>query len=444
MWYRLGTVLGIGVCVCLVGCGGKQDQAADSSGAANSPPLTEKPQESPPPAELKDTEPAKQAAAGPRPLRPPPRDDRLDLARLQQAGATMAHDERGNVTGVVFSATSTLPIEALEGIVHLKELTVLSGELTDGRLGDLARMSRIARQLEVLVLAGTPITDDALVHLSRFPRLKRLDLSNTNLHDHGMGHLQNLSQLESLDLSWTKIKGRTLDKLTGLSKLSSLNLSYTNVGAAELAPLKQIAALKVINVEFSAVLDTDADQLVQDFPGIVLRGVAATEIEPQKSAEADAETADAAEPYPPLGQPAPEIEGEDIDGKPLKLSDFRGKVVLLDFWGHWCPHCRDLYPDLRKLTKRLGDKPFLVVGINSDQNRDLVKEVIKKEKLSWNSWWDGGPTGRISKQWKINRWPSLFLVDHEGKLRHRDLRGSELERAIDQLLGEIPPPEQEP
>jgi hypothetical protein len=70
-----------------------------------------------------------------------------------------------------------------------------------------------------------------------------------------------------------------------------------------------------------------------------------------------------------VGRPAPEITGEDLDGKPMKLSDYRGKVVLLTFWGHWCGPCRSMYPHERSLVKRLEGQPFALLGVNSDTDR---------------------------------------------------------------------------
>jgi thiol-disulfide isomerase/thioredoxin len=67
-----------------------------------------------------------------------------------------------------------------------------------------------------------------------------------------------------------------------------------------------------------------------------------------------------------VGMTVPEIEGEDLDGIPFKLSDYRGKVVMLDFWGHWCPPCRAMYGHEQELTQDLSDQPFVLLGVNSD------------------------------------------------------------------------------
>jgi peroxiredoxin len=115
------------------------------------------------------------------------------------------------------------------------------------------------------------------------------------------------------------------------------------------------------------------------------------------------------------GKAAPDIIGEDVDGKPLKLSDFRGKVVVLVFCGHWCGPCRGLYPLERALVEKHQGRPFTIVGVNSDSDREKVKAVAAAEKLTWPVFWDAGsPNGPIQRQWNIWGYPTLYLIDHQG------------------------------
>jgi thiol-disulfide isomerase/thioredoxin len=69
-----------------------------------------------------------------------------------------------------------------------------------------------------------------------------------------------------------------------------------------------------------------------------------------------------------VGKIAPEIEEQDLDGQKLRLSDYRGKVVVLTFWGTWCGPCMAMVPDERKLVERYAAKPFAIVGVNSDSD----------------------------------------------------------------------------
>jgi thiol-disulfide isomerase/thioredoxin len=141
-----------------------------------------------------------------------------------------------------------------------------------------------------------------------------------------------------------------------------------------------------------------------------------------------------------VGKTVPEIEGEDIDGKKFKLSDYRGKVVLVDFWGHWCGPCRAAYPHNRELVKRLEDKPFALVGVNSDRDKDTIKKAMEKEENSWRYWFDGGSTsGPIAKKFNVHGWPTFYLIDHKGVIRLRSVGApdsAELDKTLDELLAE--------
>jgi thiol-disulfide isomerase/thioredoxin len=121
-----------------------------------------------------------------------------------------------------------------------------------------------------------------------------------------------------------------------------------------------------------------------------------------------------------IGKPAPEIRGKDIDGKQLQLSAFKGKVVLLVFWATWCGACMADVPHQRELVKQYAGKPFAIVGINSDQNRDVARKACLKEEITWPSFWDGEQAaGPIVGKWNVNAWPTLYLVDAKMVIRYK-------------------------
>jgi|TARA_B100000700_G_scaffold325555_1_gene434652 thiol-disulfide isomerase/thioredoxin len=125
-----------------------------------------------------------------------------------------------------------------------------------------------------------------------------------------------------------------------------------------------------------------------------------------------------------VGGTAPEIVGEDIAGKPMKLSDYRGKVVLLDFWGDWCVACRMLLPFNRALVKQFDDRPFELLGVNSDSDRNYARKVVQTQQISWRSFWNGGSRfGDISSEWAVEKWPVLYVIDAKGVVRMRSAGG---------------------
>ena len=95
-----------------------------------------------------------------------------------------------------------------------------------------------------------------------------------------------------------------------------------------------------------------------------------------------------------------------------------------------------MYPHERSLVKKLADKPFVIIGVNSDSDRDKLKETLKEEHITWRSFWNGkeGTSGSISTEWNVHSWPTIYVIDADGVIRHKNLRGDPLEKAIDALV----------
>ena len=97
-----------------------------------------------------------------------------------------------------------------------------------------------------------------------------------------------------------------------------------------------------------------------------------------------------------------------------------------------------MYPHERSLVQRLEDKPFALLGINSDGDREALKKTLEEEKITWRSWWDGGGTsGPIATQWNVTGWPTVYVLDGVGVIRYKSVRGPGLDKAVDTLLAEI-------
>ena len=96
-----------------------------------------------------------------------------------------------------------------------------------------------------------------------------------------------------------------------------------------------------------------------------------------------------------------------------------------------------MYPHERSLVKRLENKPFALLGVNSDP-KDRLKSVIKKEKMTWRSWWDGGNTsGPIATKWNVSGWPTIYVLDDKGVIRFKGPREEALDKAVDSLLAKV-------
>ncbi len=94
-----------------------------------------------------------------------------------------------------------------------------------------------------------------------------------------------------------------------------------------------------------------------------------------------------------------------------------------------------MYGYERSLVEKYQGRPFVLLGVNTDVDRDAVRQVALQRRLNWRSWWAGGPDGAIPARWHITGYPSLFVIDAQGMIRHQRIEpGPELEHAIEALL----------
>jgi hypothetical protein len=94
-----------------------------------------------------------------------------------------------------------------------------------------------------------------------------------------------------------------------------------------------------------------------------------------------------------------------------------------------------MYPHERSLVEKLKDKPFALLGVNSDP-KDRLRAAMESEHITWRSWWDGGsPGGPIAQRWNVHGWPTIYVIDKRGVIRHKNYRG-DLEQVVQPLLDE--------
>jgi hypothetical protein len=98
-----------------------------------------------------------------------------------------------------------------------------------------------------------------------------------------------------------------------------------------------------------------------------------------------------------------------------------------------------MYPHERSLVKRLADQPFALIGVNSDPDRDELKPILEEEQITWRSFWNGpeGTSGPISSRGNVRSWPTIYVLDHQGRIRFKGVRGEDMDAAVDQLLAEM-------
>ncbi|HET7897820.1 MAG TPA: TlpA disulfide reductase family protein, partial [Flavisolibacter sp.] len=137
-----------------------------------------------------------------------------------------------------------------------------------------------------------------------------------------------------------------------------------------------------------------------------------------------------------IGSDAIEFTQNDVNGKPVSLSSFRGKYVLLDFWASWCKPCRQENPNVVKAFNKFREKNFTVFSVSLDQQKDSWVKAIANDKLDWThvsdlQFWNNA----AAQLYHVQSIPQNYLIDPKGKIVARDLRGEDLERKLCELLG---------
>lgn len=136
-----------------------------------------------------------------------------------------------------------------------------------------------------------------------------------------------------------------------------------------------------------------------------------------------------------IGRTAPPLVGTDLDGKMVSLEDYRGKVVLLDFWATWCGPCLTEIPHIKAAYEKFRDQGFEVIGISFDQNRKVLENFLQKEQIPWTQLFDGKAwESPVNEHYKVRGIPSTFIIDRNGKISAIHTRSLLLEVEIEKAL----------
>ena len=147
------------------------------------------------------------------------------------------------------------------------------------------------------------------------------------------------------------------------------------------------------------------------------------------------------------GRVARNIVGKDTEGVEFELEDYRGNIVVLVFSGEWCGPCRGEYPYHHAALEIYKDDPVVLLGVNSDADVETIRKAkASGEAPSYRTWWDGhsqpdadvvAADGPIANEWNVRGWPTIFILDQEGVIRHVNKRGGELISTLDQMVWDV-------
>ncbi len=295
-------------------------------------------------------------------------------------------------------------------------------------------------------LAEMPLVDEKAVGVGRY----RIFLMNSlqKLREESAAFRQTKLS-ERYDLSSLELSEETV------ARLDSVYEHRQSLGSAERIDLSGLGLSEAVQAQFDAIL-TDPrarkrwsfaekyDFTKQQLEGRVLYWFLSENLisafkhgssETLAAAQRKWEDFQASNPYPEyteavqtaldkalklqFGQPAPEFTLQDLDGQPVSLSQFKGQVVLLDFWASWCGPCIENLPDLRKIKERTEGQPVVFLNLSLDDNEAAWRKAVDKHEIKGVHVRAAGLGSDVARSYNIDALPSYYLVDSQGLIVER-------------------------
>ncbi len=315
----------------------------------------------------------------------------------------------------------------LNGLPHLNRLSV-HGLVEDGATLKIDRLPRL-EYLSLYCAKGFSLRDDDLACLAGLKQLKWVQLGTKTLTDAGMVHLAGLTELDRLSIGGSGVTDRGLAVLAGMKKLNFVNITgnFTDAGLRRLEGLTGTMYLKIYSAKnFSAAAK---GRLRQSLPNLLhLTADSDRVVNPQ---------AESKRPEP--GTPAADFTVTTLDGAKVTLSEQRGKVVLLHFWGTWCRPCIAGIPAMKQLEASLKDRygeRMVILHLAMDDRDEAVRQLTESRQ------WSGlhariGMQAKLAADYGVEGAPDIFLIGPDGRilLNKESPEGpGETEEVIDKAL----------
>lgn len=137
-----------------------------------------------------------------------------------------------------------------------------------------------------------------------------------------------------------------------------------------------------------------------------------------------------------IGKTLPDVSAETLKGEKAKISDYRGKVLVVDIWATWCGPCRAMIPHEREMVEKRKDKKFVLLSVSADDKKETLEKFLEKEEMPWDHWWDGRG-GEVTSKLQVKFFPTIYVLDAKGVIRYKHVRGEAMDKAVDELLKEM-------
>lgn len=216
------------------------------------------------------------------------------------------------------------------------------------------------------------------------------------------------------------------EELKEFDNLSAKYAGEKSEAAARIAIMKAMLYAQVFEKPEQAV--TLLEKAAADFNGTPAGAQISNLVEKlKKTAEGEAATA--------VGKEFAPFKETATDGSVVDLAAYRGKVVLVDFWATWCGPCVDELPHVKAAYDKFHAQGFEVIGISLDKDGDKLAAFTTKEQMAWPQIFDGkGWQAKLAQAYGINSIPATFLLDRDGKIVAKGLRGDALAQKVSELL----------